>query len=535
MKRSLDQTSLPALLGGFAAANLLLKGALISLNSAEYTDGILQITLFRELNSIYPPLFAALTTAVGVIVRDLEMAGRIVSILASALTVIPLGLLTARLFGRRAAFFALLFYTASPIALRWSLHAMTDATFGALFLMAVWFFVTAWLRYDAPADEFDMAAVGNEPVGKSAPRAPSPAAATVLGIVFAVLATLTRYQGVLLLPVGFFFLNYDWHRRRRVPVALNLAHALWALPVLWAVYAGFIHGGQFAERTTPDLSITLLNYWFHFESWLIHLPYFFTPLMALLMAGGLFLTRREHPGGLFYLALALALSLATIVLQTLFSSFQSRYMLPVLLLLLPFAGHAAAALEDRARGRVWPERLHAALLVAVLLYGIGFGVVAVSLQRHAFGDIKTASRFAAPLQTGGTIYTNEVYRPGMDGIKVRFWSGREVKLLTPEMIHTPGALTGEDLIIWSSAYGGYDGYQYVMTRLMQDHGFFPAKEFNSVIVPMLPDIMEMPGTSQNPIALAFRYHPQEFFTVVFAKRPEGQNGPYTLEAPTPSP
>lgn len=527
---------MPALLGGFVLANLLLKAPLIAINDAEYTDGILQITIFRELNSIYPPLFGALTAAVALVVRDLEMAGRIVSLIASALTAVPLGLIAARMFGRRAAFFTLLFYTASPIALRWSLHAMTDATFGALFLTSLWFFLSAWLRYNLPADEFDLGAMMNADAEvKPAPRAPSPSAAAVLGIIFAVLATLTRYQGILLFPIGFFFLNYDWHRRRRVPVALNLAHALWALPVIWAAYAGFIHAGQFAERTTPELSITLLNYWFHFESWLTHLPFFFTPLMALLMAGGLFLTRREHPGGLFYLTLALTLGLATILLQTFFSSFQSRYMLPVLLLLLPFAGRAAAELEERARGRALAERLNAALLVAVLLYGIGFGVVVVSLQRGAFGDLKAACQFAAPLLTGGTIYTNEVYRPGMDAVKVRFWTGREAKLLTPERFNDPNGFGDNDLIIWSSAYGGHEAYQGLTRHLMNAHGFFPVKDYSTTIVPILPDIMEMPGTSQNPIALAFRYHPQEFFTVVFARRPAGQEGPYSLDNENPSP
>ncbi|GAB4321813.1 MAG: hypothetical protein Kow0059_16650 [Candidatus Sumerlaeia bacterium] len=537
MSRPLEHKPTAVLVTGFILGNLAFKGALISLNAAEYTDGILQLTLLRRLNSIYPPLYALAAGAVNLAIGDLELAGRVVSVLASSLSVWPLFLLAERLFGRRAAVYAALFYTVSPIPLRWALHAMTDATFGALFLTAIWLYTLAWVRYgeeatgaagpDAAGSGDRSTAAGGGTPAPSAPRTapPAPSTPAVWAIVCSVLATLTRYQGALLFPLGFFFLNYDWHRRRRLPVALNLAHVLWVLPVGWAAVAGFVHGRQFAERTAPSLGATLLNYWFHFESWLTYMPFFFTPLLGALMLGGVFLVPRGRTGAAFYTIAALGLTAAVVVLQTLFSSFQSRYLLPVVLLLMPFAGHAASTLEDRAQGRPAARRLHSALMTAALLWALGFAITAVSLQRSAFGDLKAACRFVAARNPRGTVFVNETYRDDLHAVKASFWLGREARYLDPALLENGLEFKDGDYIIWSSAYGGTDHYQAFMTWLMHTWNFFPAREFTSVIVPVLPDIMEFPGMSQNPIALSYRYYPQEFFTVVFARRPEGQTGP----------
>jgi len=40
--------------------------------------------------------------------------------------------------------------------------------------------------------------------------------------------------------------------------------------------------------------------------------------------------------------------------------------------------------------------------------------------------------------------------------------------------------------------------------------------FRAEIVPLLPDIMEIPGTHPNPLAWFYRYHRQQFYTVVLA-------------------
>jgi len=40
-------------------------------------------------------------------------------------------------------------------------------------------------------------------------------------------------------------------------------------------------------------------------------------------------------------------------------------------------------------------------------------------------------------------------------------------------------------------------------------------ETRSRIVPLFPDIMERPGTAQNPTAWHWRYEPQDFYTTIW--------------------
>ncbi len=69
----------------------------------------------HAINYHYPPLFPALIAAASLFIKDLESAARLVTILATALTIFPAYFLARRVFGRRAAvlgcsFLALTFF-----------------------------------------------------------------------------------------------------------------------------------------------------------------------------------------------------------------------------------------------------------------------------------------------------------------------------------------------------------------------------------------------------------------------------------------
>lgn len=72
---------------------------------------------------------------------DLEPTGRWLSVLAAALTVVPIAALTAEWFGRRAALIAGLLYACAPEPLDWSAEAIRDPLFWLTF---AWGLQAAW-------------------------------------------------------------------------------------------------------------------------------------------------------------------------------------------------------------------------------------------------------------------------------------------------------------------------------------------------------------------------------------------------------
>lgn len=129
-----------------------------------------------------------------------------------------------------------------------------------------------------------------------------------------------------------------------------------------------------------------------------------------------------------------------------------------------------------------------------------------------------------PAQT--RLYTNETYKPHINGVKVAF-AAKHPAMLVPE-VASPEARAHIDLsrmpsgsvVVLSSAYaGGLQGLQMQIQVLREKYGYdlqpLPNALFESTLVPLLPDIMEEPGTHQNPLAWLLRYVPQHFQTEVF--------------------
>ena len=479
----------------FLAVSFLLRPACLNLNAAEYTDGILQIAAFEYRFTFWPPLYTLATRGLALLVGDLEQSAKLVSILSSTVLLIPLFGLTLELAGRRAAIFALLFYMTNAIAWRWSIRVMSDSLFAVLFFWAA----TLCLRIlwqaaeDLPSDDI-------------ATR--KPIRSLVAASFLAALATLTRYQGVLLLPLGLIALRQIWLRRTdrqqsRVSVSLLLAILPWIAVLAWMVGYSWRHGQQIAERTGATLAQTLLIYWLQAESLILLFPYFVTIGVFVLFAVGLggFIAgdRRQRQFAWSFVALALPL----IAVQSMFGAFQERYLLPLVPFVMILAGAAAAHWEERARNTVVLVRV---ALFAILLYSFGWTVAALYFQRAAFGDIKQASLYCATLPLGVRVFSNEIYRD-MPAVKMSFWAGRPVQGFTGLEQLSKG-----DYVCLHSCYGAIeDATAYVQSR----YDATAATVFESRIVPLLPDIMEVPGTHPNPLAWFYRYQPQTFRTIVF--------------------
>lgn len=514
----------------------------LPLSQGAYTDGILQVDMIRFGLTYWPPFYGILTRlfawAPGV---GLEDAGRFVSLICGTLTLIPVAVIAQRLFGLRAALMAMVVYTCSPVPLRWSLQVMSDAPFMLFWMLSLSAMVLA-------ADAFwpeHFLQPGDEKRGR-APRRGSQW--LLLASLSGAIATLTRYQGIFLIPlVG--LLVYT-AMMRRAPTAAEGGEkrgsgesgeaapddepgralpwwgtlAPWLILPVWLFQKGpgplMIHVSQIGDRAQSGSFLqTLLNYWWYFEQFVLMSPYFLTYGIFGFAVYGLFRTQYKTTRIRLSAYASIYLILAILALQSVFQAFQSRYLLPLIPLFCIASGHGIA---------VWQKRCmeHRVRFLALVLPSLGFGLLfsaAVAFyQGTPFADIKEAGEYVASLpqihetlQMDREVFTTEVYNADIPTPKVEFWTGRDdVRILGGELQPKPG-----DYIILPSVYGGlgrggWTQYQAVKKEISM---LLPAKElktFAYISYPLLPDIMEEPGTHVNPLAWHLRYIRQNFETAV---------------------
>ncbi len=518
----------------FVAIILVARLACLNLNAAEYTDGILQIIAFQHGLTFWPPLYTALIHVLKGPIGDPETAGKILSILSSALLIIPVYWTAHRLSGRRAAVYASLLLMTNALAWRWGIRVMSDSLFVLLFFSstALYWAGVCGLR-DLPAvEEKDRRSQENTLY-----------AVMVFGSLLGALGGITRFQGLLSLGLLFAFLvlALRWKKRTSPParrtaaawVSIALYLGIWSLGFRASLFGG--HAKQIAERAATGLASSLLNYWNLFESFILLFPYFITiPVFVLFLLGLIALLKGDfgmRTFGYGFLAIAAAL----IAMQTVFSAYQERYLLPLIPFMMVMGGVAGARWEQwvgAATGVSRPlgERLPLVggrpLLWArgaislILLYSLAWSLAVVWLQRGAFGDIKQAARYCAALPPDARIFSNEFYKPEIPAVKMSYWSGRKVEGLDDSARPAKG-----DYVCLHSAYGGLSPVPTLLASMLrfdrqiellrQRYDVTEAAWFDSSLVPLLPDIMENPDTHTNPAAWFYRYTPQRFRTVIF--------------------
>ncbi len=492
---------------------MAIRLAFLRVNHAEYTDGILQLTLFSKGNPYWPPFYPALAVSLGAILGDPELGGRLVSAILGGLAVIPVALIGQKLGGRRVAIFAAVFYLVLPSGLRWGVRVMTDATFFTLFATSIWLLMPRKDEYPSSRQ-------------------------IALATVFSVLATLTRYQGLLLIfPIAFALLR---QLRMRRPSALALAtQALWLAVPGWILRGGFAHLQQVLDRKGTEYDMTVwesaLAYWSVAESYLYLYPYALTPTIFLAFLAGLFSSRSAQPGAARWLLGMFILSALLIgASQAAFVHYDFRYMFPLGVFIVPFAGLGLNRLFEVLGNR---KILHGVALLICFVPPTIFSVASVLLQREAFGDIKAASQYVGEnIPPESRVFTNERYNNDIPVVKTAFWADREV-LPDPELqgylVHrglalgTPRPeqrnLRADDIFILTSTYSvGRPGQADHLGKYMLDYfNYLSARyrltvleEFRAEFTPLLTDIMARPGAHASPMAWIFRYQPQECATFV---------------------
>lgn len=481
------------------ALTFALRLALLPTNHAEYTDGLLQLEALARPVGLYPPLYGLLAILPQFLGLSAEYSGRFISALASAFIVFPLWSLVRLAGGSpRAAGLAAVLLLTSPLINRWGIRVMTDSLFLLLSTSALTAWCHAWRRLSLPAS------------------APSGPLLFILGTALAVAATLTRYQGLALgllsLP-----LLLTIFRKLPSPSATKAATALllWLLVPAASLLTGFAHSGQFTSRTTPHLLSTLAAYWNTAESFVLISPYFFGyPLVALALyqlirwGVGTF----PHPGLAMWLAWIAILLLA----HSAFQSFQYRYAMPALPLVILLA---ALALDNLFRQSSPKSRRTAFILTVItVLWLTGQSAAILILQRGTFGDQREAAQWAgANLPPELPLFSNERYGNYTEfgSLKMSQWANRPVQILS----HPDDLPNQRSVVILSNAYGGDEVMGAFAQALQARFIVRPVFAAERTIIPLHDDVMVSPQLNQNPLGWVLRYVPQRFRTQVLLLEP----------------
>ncbi|NLD61559.1 phospholipid carrier-dependent glycosyltransferase [Candidatus Sumerlaeota bacterium] len=476
--------------------NLILHIPLIGLNRGEFTDGILQLDVWKYCVGLYPPLFGTLAQAIGALpFCNPEMAGRFISTLAASALVFPIWTLSAIITrNKTAGRMALLLLTFSPLLMRWSLHAMTDALFLFLSTSALTCLCCALDRQKAPR-KTDVCLAG--------------------AVALTAAATLTRYQGIiLLLPIAIVYFA-ACARTKTVMWRAILAALLLTLVPLWIYFNGFAHSQQFTSRAAPSVGATILAWRNVAESFIYLSPYYFSlPLVLFAFIGACAYTYPTERQGRASILLWSFWALLILILQTTFQSFQYRYMLPILPLVIVLGGAGMTVLIQRIHNK----KLRIVIFVIAFAWMLAQMIETVALQYQSFGDQKQAMQWVKeniPAQT--PVFGNERYGQYSDiGCpKWKHWSNREIlPCWTPDMAASiqPGAV-----IALSDAYGGDMSTQAIKDTIT-NRGLTLKQlvVFRVSVVPIFDDVMKNPAFNQNPLLWVMRYTPQVFYTRVYA-------------------
>jgi len=461
---------------------------LLPINEAEYTDGILMLTQFEQPTGIWPPLYGMLAYLPGKVFGALYGA-RLVSIAFAVAALIPIWRMTERSFGARAAWWAAWIYIVAPVAVRWAPRVMSESTFLLFFLVSC----------------EQLLALGSATTREAAGRF------LVRACAAGALAAMTRYQGMMLIaPVG--IAATCAVRRGVLSPKFLAAFLLFAISPAWMLASNTIHGEQFADRAGGGAARTLAVFTGNFEPFLLLIPYFLTyPIAGVTLLG---LLRPEARPRAALLLLTLFTAGTLLVVQSFFSSFQERYLLPIFGLLWVFAGGGMALMEESLRRH---SRVLASTVITVMLaWSAAFAGFVFWGSHQAFGDLSRAAKRAAAIEGDRVIWTNEIYRERGDsriaGDKVRFFApGRDVLYLTQKDIAGQGEIARGDLIVLLDIAGGDQVAQAIGAHYPIEFLF----EEKAVLHPVFPDLMSGPPGSQNPLAWHFRYTPQVFVTRVF--------------------
>jgi hypothetical protein len=481
-------------------------------NQGEYTDGILQITLFTTAskNTFFMPLYTILATGANFLIHDLETSAKLVSMIAGVLGILPIYWLSRRLFNHRTGLYAAILYTISPEIWRWQIRVMTDSLFCTLFLWSVYHIYVLLEHPFPPSTSPPSPLLGKE-------RDEEENLQLHLGLAWLAggLATLTRYQGLGLLPLlvlagyyGIKKIKSKIENNRSVAILFLIYSAtflVWFAIPTWWLTRGMGHIGQYSERMTGDWTTTLGAYLIMAEGFVAFLPYVVTYPIFLFAVYGFF--KSYHQGKRFHIfyGIFLYLFLIWLTAHAPFQSFQFRYFIPIISLLLIPAAYGMTYFESAFSTGFWTGIRRRWVCFLAVSFCLAFSASSLFLQKETFGDIKESAIYMKEHLAGKRIWDNEQYRPGVNNVKVGYWSGLPINYYNINEIQPGDYVCLHNMQI---------NINQELTRLNQKFIIIPEANFRTQTIPLLPDIMVNPPVTSRPEALLYKYFPQNFLSVI---------------------
>ncbi|HVZ79514.1 MAG TPA: glycosyltransferase family 39 protein [bacterium] len=471
---------------------LVLRIPLLKLATAETTDGVLCLSYFSsgfapgERFVLFPgyPFLLALGQRIGI---EGWLWGRILSSLSSLLLLVPLWNFARRWMSLEMTGVVCAMTLLSPLLWFWSVKVMPDVLFLFLFWMGIERLAAAYADRSATAWWWGTAA--------------------------AALSACTRPEGFLLIPWVVLTaerVGKEGGPWRRLAEMLLWAGPLWLLKPKFFTILDAYREGLGVGQSGPSGQIRFLNVVEHFYAYLSQPVYVFTPLVywfAILGLGNM--SRRNDAQGEAFRKVILQV-FALLFLTRLFpSAYQDRYLMPFLPLVLVAAGVHLENFFDhwKAPGKpiqnlFWKNGILAFCLGWTALYSSA----ALISQSDSFGDVKRASEFLRTLPKDAVIQSDEVP-------KTSFWSGRQVVRMSYLTENSPFQPSIGDYVVLHSVYTPRLGF--VDQNMRDRFGAVLIHRDDSMVVPLLTDLMEDQKLQNRVGATAFRFEPQFFTTLVY--------------------
>jgi 4-amino-4-deoxy-L-arabinose transferase-like glycosyltransferase len=466
---------------------LITRLPMLGVAKAETTDGIYCLTYFapnfvpNDRFVIFPgyPFLLHLLQLAGV---EGVWGGRALAALASALLLIPLWRFARRWMSSEMTGIVCTMALFAPLLWQWSLKVMPDT----LFLLFFW---TA-LESLASAQE------------KNSPRA------WLLACLAGAASACTRPEGYLLVPWLWSVsesLGIEGRWKRRALLALAWVGPLAFLLPKFGLILDAYREGAGINPILPHRFFLMVNFFKHLYTYLTQPVYVFTPLIL----GASFLglgkmARREGPEGQAFRRILLQVYFLLFVSRLFPVSYQDRYLLPFLPLVLVSAGYELELFFgkwENAAKPVWSMLIKNGALTAMLAWCVIYSTGVQISQNDSFGDVKRSAEFLKTLPPDAVIYSDEIP-------KTQYWSGRPLKLVTLPFTPPQGSY-----VLLHSFYTNRLGF--VDQHMREGLGGRVIHQESSMVVPLLTDVMEDSSLQNRCEATAFRFEPQFFTTFTY--------------------
>lgn len=383
-------------------ANLIVRLFFLHWNYAEFTDGYYMIDIRLLGMDQRLPFYPFVSHFLSFLISDREVSAKIISMLMGSLGCVPVYFTAKELYNKKAAYYAVLLFSCSPLLFPWSIRIMTESSF--IFFMCCSYLYC--VRYIKNANFSNLSQA----------------------VFFSGLCLLSRPEGLLFLPVlCFFYLHYSYKVIRLIPkkkklfpkvisakiAIMFLSLTPFLLFLIWVIYQdGFKYASLFKKLNSQFDQTRFLRFLWNYIKIFPHVITW--PVFALWIYGHMAdfknrLCRLKRP----ILLLDLYLFVAVFFTMSIHRFWTTRHI--IMLVPLVVIGSACGFMNclKRFKKAEWAY----CILATCLVFSTSLTTASLIGSREFFKDIKVASEYIRNYLPEQRIYTM-----AMASYKINYWS-----------------------------------------------------------------------------------------------------------------